>query len=110
MYLEKDSKVPEQESTSQSADLHKPKPCPSTASDMASLAETASTSASQSISKLKKRKQTSMKSRKKGKKAKESKDKTICPVCRKQYEESEVWLACDICDTWYHQNCTKNLK
>ncbi|KAJ8310830.1 hypothetical protein KUTeg_012695 [Tegillarca granosa] len=109
---------PVQESTSQStelgepgpsSDLGEPQPGPSTSTEAPSVGDPVSISASQTKSKLKKRKSVFSKTsrnKKKGKSTRENEDKTICPICKNEYLQHEEWLACDICDTWYHRNCT----
>lgn len=32
---------------------------------------------------------------------------TICGSCGGNYNESEFWIACDICERWFHGKCVK---
>ncbi|MCO5561682.1 hypothetical protein L7F22_015304 [Adiantum nelumboides] len=32
---------------------------------------------------------------------------TYCGICGGLYSESEFWIACDLCEKWYHGKCVK---
>ena len=29
----------------------------------------------------------------------------ICPICQVKHQDEVDWIACDLCDTWFHQEC-----
>ena len=39
-------------------------------------------------------------------KTSEKVDETVCPVCSAVYKDGDDWVACDLCDKWFDQQCS----
>ena len=35
-----------------------------------------------------------------------SEDEVICPACSSGSDHRDRWVCCDVCDSWFHKNCT----
>ena len=29
----------------------------------------------------------------------------VCPLCKRNYQQNEFWIECDVCNSWYHGEC-----